>query len=102
MLKISTIENETRRLLVLEGKLIAPWTEELKKLCQKSPTDGDHRELVIDVNGVTVISMEGEDALLSLMARGAKFRGGGIFVKQVLKQLARRASRNGHGNHSRN
>lgn len=95
MLKISIIENETKLHLVLEGKLVSPWTDELKNICQKAASDLDHRELVIDLRGVTIISADGEDVLLALMVQGAKFRGSDVFTKQILKQLARRAQRNG-------
>jgi len=91
MLKISIIENETRIRLTLEGKLVAPWTGELKNVCRDNESELKHRELVIDVRGLTVISKEGEDVLLALMIQGAKFRGRGVFTKQILKQLARRA-----------
>ena len=90
MLKISIKDGRTRRLLILEGKIIAPWTIELSKTaCQLAG-----RELVIDLGGVTDISADGEEALYCLMVQGAKFRGGGLFIKQVLKQLAQRVRRN--------
>jgi len=89
MLKISTIESDHKRLLVLEGKLVAPWTEVLKSI--GAEIDRDHRELVIDLRGVTAISIDGEDVLLTLMGKGAAFRASGVFVRQVLKQLSRRS-----------
>jgi len=98
MLKISIIDGETKRQLVLEGKLVAPWTDELKSVCQGAVKDIDHRELVIDVRGLTVISTDGEEVLLGLMVHGARFRGSDVFTKEVLKQLARRAQRNGKPN----
>jgi hypothetical protein len=39
---------------------------------------------------LTVISHEGEDAIFDLMKKGAKFSHGGVLVKHLLKQLARR------------
>jgi anti-anti-sigma regulatory factor len=95
MLKISIKDSHTRRLLVLEGKIIAPWTDELSKAaCQNLVSHLAGRELVIDLQGVTDISADGEEALYCLMVQGAKFRGGGVFIRQVLKQLARRVRRN--------
>lgn len=91
MLKISVNDSNTRRLLILEGKLIAPWAKELENLCQETASESQHRTLIVDVAGVTDISSHGEDALVFLMVRGAKFRGSGVYMKQVLKQLARRA-----------
>src|ERR1035438_5045246 len=45
---------------VLEGNLVAPWTDELKAVCQGTFKGLDHRELVIDVRGLTVISTDGD------------------------------------------
>lgn len=90
MLKISITDREAKRVLVLEGKLIAPWTHELVKVACQADPDHIDRELVIDLRGVTEISADGEEALYCLMVQGAKFRGDGVFVKQVLKQVAQR------------
>ena len=94
MLKISIKYGQTKRLVVLEGKIVAPWTHELSKVCQDRAIHAADRELIIDLRGVTDISADGEEALYCLMVQGAKFRGGGVFVKQVLKQLAQRVCRN--------
>ena len=91
MLKISIKDCQTRRVLVLEGKIIAPWTDELSRAaCQDNAGHRAGRELVVDVRGVTDISADGEEALYCLMAQGARFRGGGLFIQQVLKELAQR------------
>ena len=95
MLKISTIESPTKCLLVLEGKLLPPWTEELLNICRERQLRANHGELVIDIRGVTIISREGEDVLLSLILEGAKFRGIDVFTRQILKQLAKRAQKVG-------
>ena len=93
MLKISAKDGKSGCLLVLEGKLIAPWTYELIEAA--SHNDRAKHELVLDLRGVTDISADGEEALYCLMAQGAKFRGAGVFFKQVLRQLAKRARREG-------
>jgi hypothetical protein len=95
MLKISIIENGTRRQVILGGKLVKPWTDELRNVCKSNESESEHRELVVDVRGLTVISLEGEDVLLALMLQGARFRGSDLFTKQILKQLARRAEQSG-------
>ena len=56
--------------------------------------DLNGREFVIDVKGLTAITEDGEDVLLELMKEGARFRSSGVFTKQVLKRLARRAQQN--------
>ena len=93
MFKISIIERRSQRRLVLEGKLVAPWTAELKTACEKARTDLRERELIIDVKNLTAISQEGENLLLELMQNGVAFRSRGVFTKHVLGQIARRARR---------
>jgi len=91
MLKISIFENDRKRQVVLEGKLVAPWTSELKNFGEETLSDGDNRELIIDLRSVTALSAEGEDVLLVLADQGARFRVSGVFMRQVVKQLARRS-----------
>jgi hypothetical protein len=88
MLKISTIDRRSERRLVVEGKLIQPWVGELRRTWRSAGEDLQGRKLVIDLSSATVISREGEDALLELMREGAKFSCGGVLTKYVVKQLA--------------
>ena len=90
MLKITVFENETKRQVVLEGKLVAPWTKELRNVVQNAATAYDNLDLMIDLRSVTTISADGEEVLLTLMENGARFRASGVFMRQVLKNLSRR------------
>ena len=94
MLKISLVDNARQRLVIVEGKLVAPWTAELRAACQEARADLDGRELVIEMKHVTTISQEGENVILELINEGIRFRCHGVFTKLVLKELTRRASRN--------
>ena len=93
MLKISIVELGSKRQVVLEGKLIAPWTDELSKICDGYQAQLQRGELVVDIRGVTVIGREGEDVLLALMQQGARFRGSDVFTRQILREIARRAQK---------
>jgi len=95
MLKISVVEGRKQRRLVVEGRLVAPWSDELKAACERAGSGLDGRELVIDLKNVTTISQEGENLLLELMQQGLKCRGCGVFTNEILKQVARRLRRNG-------
>jgi len=87
MLRISVVESPRRCRLVLEGKLIAPWTAELATACEKVRADLHGRELIVDLRSLTAIGAEGESMLLQLMSEKVKFRCG-VFTKEVLKRLA--------------
>jgi anti-anti-sigma regulatory factor len=88
MLRISIVERRNQRRLVLEGKLVAPWAQELKPAYQQASADLNGRALVIDVKSVVAISEDGENVLLELLKAGACFRCAGVFTKHVLKRLA--------------
>jgi hypothetical protein len=92
MLKISVVKNTRRRRLIVEGKLVAPWTTELMTACEAARTDLHDGELIVDLRGVTAISLEGEDVLLQLMNEKVQFQYG-VYMKEVLRQLARKSQR---------
>jgi len=104
MLKISVIDRRKERRLVLEGKLIAPWVAELRSAWQAAANrQVGGPALVVDLRDVTVISQEGENALLELMSDDAKFRCSGVLIRHLIHQLARRRKSNSrepiHGAH---
>jgi hypothetical protein len=90
MFKIFIVDSPAQRRLVVEGKLSGPWVGELRSTCKNASRVLDGRKLVIDLSSLTVISREGEDAILDLMKDGAKFSCAGILTRHVLKRLARR------------
>jgi hypothetical protein len=90
MLKISILDTPSKRQLLIEGKLIGPWASELARVWRQATTDLNGRALIIDVNGLTTITEDGENVLLELMKEGASFRSSGVFTKQILKRMARK------------
>jgi hypothetical protein len=94
MLKISVIDSNTQRRLVLEGKLVAPWVAELRAAWKAANLDLQGRELVIEMADITSISQESENTLLQLMDEGAKIRCRGVFIKHIVQQLTRRTRKN--------
>jgi hypothetical protein len=96
MFKISIADTLSRRTLLVEGTLIGPWIAELGTAWSDASRDSDGRKLVIDLSNVTVISHEGEDAIFDLMKKGANFSCGGVLMKHVLKELARKKPKESH------
>ena len=91
MLKISILDSDKERRLILEGKLIAPWTTELRRACNEARQSLRGREIGLDLEDLTVISQEGENLLAALMKEGIKVRGCCVFAREVLQKLRRRA-----------
>ena len=90
MFRISIIETGGRRRLVLEGRLVPPWTTEVERTWKEAREQLQGRKLIIDLRNVTLISREGENTLLKLMRDGAMFSCRDVLTKHVLKQLARK------------
>jgi len=92
-MKISFVERPRRRRLIVEGKLVAPWVAEFATACEKAKVDLHHgRELIVDLRNVTAITPEGESVLLQLIMEKVKFQCG-VFMKEVIRQLARKSQR---------
>jgi hypothetical protein len=92
MFRISIVESESHRRLVLEGKLISPWTQDVETAWKAAVARPDGRKLIIDLTNVTLISRDGENTLFRLMNEGAKFACGDVLTRHVLKQLARKCA----------
>ncbi|HVM91319.1 MAG TPA: hypothetical protein VMT67_00835 [Terriglobales bacterium] len=90
MFRISIKETHGQRRLVLQGKLIPPWTAEVESAWRHAAEELRGRKLVIDLKDVTVISPDGEDTLFRLMREGAHFTCCGVLTKHMLQRLARR------------
>jgi hypothetical protein len=87
MLKISIIDSDKKRRLILEGKLIAPWTTELQRACDEARQSPRGREIGLDLKNLTVISQEGQNLIDALMKEGIKVRGCCVFAREVLRKL---------------
>ncbi len=91
MLKITAIDSEQQRTLVLEGSLVDPWIGELERSWTEAQGRKGTRALVVDLKDVTAISQGGENLLFQMMAGGATLiccRG--VLTKHVLRRLERR------------
>jgi endonuclease III-like uncharacterized protein len=93
MLKITVVEEQRRRRVIVEGKLIAPWTGELTSAYQRARTDLQDRELIVDLRSLTAIGPEGADVLLQFIREKVKLLYG-VYTKEVLRQLGLKARDN--------
>jgi hypothetical protein len=93
MLKITVVDDSRQRRLIVEGRLIAPWTAELANACRKARSDLRNRKLVVDLRNLTAIGPEGEDVLLQLMRENVKLLSG-VYIREVLRQLLRKTRGN--------
>jgi hypothetical protein len=88
MLKISFVEDQRERRLIVEGALVGPWVSELAIACERAREGLGGREVIVDLRSLTGISPEGERTLLQLMKNKTRLQCG-VFVRELLRQRVR-------------
>jgi hypothetical protein len=93
MLKLFLSKTSTQCRVILEGRMVGTGITKLGTVCARLKSELKGRALIIDIKDVMLISQEGENALLQLINRGAKFRPDGALAKLILQQLAHRSKK---------
>jgi hypothetical protein len=83
VLKITEIaRNDSGRTFKLEGKLLGPWVNELRRICMQSL---DRLEQVgLDLTAVTFVNAAGAELLRALIRRGIIITQCSAFVAELL------------------
>jgi hypothetical protein len=87
MLKITTIDTDVQRKLILAGGIVEPWAAELNRAWEQACDSLCARTLVVDLTGVTVISRDGRHVLREMKNHGVEFICRGVYVRHVLRNL---------------
>jgi anti-anti-sigma regulatory factor len=87
MLKITMIETEVQRKLILAGRIVEPWTAELSRAWGRACDSLGGRKVVVDLSSVTVISRDGTRVLHEMMNHGVEFICRGVYVSHVVRNL---------------
>jgi len=84
MLKISQAGTPNHFVtLKLEGRVVGPWVEELRRICEPILTES--RALKLDLAEVSYADAEGVAMLNGFKARGVKLKNCSPFVEQQIK-----------------
>ena len=84
MLKISQAGKANQSVtLKLEGRVVGPWVDELRHVCEALLTEG--RALRLDLADVTFVDADGVGVLSSLKSLGVSFANCSPFVEEQLK-----------------
>jgi anti-anti-sigma regulatory factor len=70
-------------MLVLEGRVIGPWVEELRQSCER--VLAERRGFVLDLANVSFVGREGVELFRTLRDRQVVFRNCSPFVGEQLK-----------------
>jgi hypothetical protein len=91
MLKITRIDTPTEQRLILEGRLVQPWTADLSSHWEQARRARPERRFIVDLRGITRIDETGERNLALMKSERAEFLARGIRIKHLLKALQSKA-----------
>jgi hypothetical protein len=89
MLRITISNTATEERWTVEGRLIAPWVNELKASWKKSKDTARGKRCIVNLDEVTFIDKSGERVLRCMSKQGAQFIAKDVYVKHVLDRLRR-------------
>jgi hypothetical protein len=86
MLKITITNTATVERWILQGRLVAPWVNELKT-SWRAHRAIRRRKCIVNLDEVTFIDKGGERVLRSMSKQGAQLVASDVYVKHVLDRL---------------
>ena len=95
MFKVTTITDQTQRILVLEGGLAGPALPDLKGRWDEERRAQEGAMFVIDLTKVTIVSQHGENILFQMFTEGARLVGNSFLARVVIQQVERRRNLQG-------
>ncbi len=86
MLRITRTPGDGPAVLKLEGKLLAPWVEEVRQaVLDAGRRSAAGMPTALDLSGVTFVDAEGADLLRHLLAGGVRLCDCSNFVRELLR-----------------
>jgi hypothetical protein len=87
MLKITITNTAAVERWILQGRLVAPWVNELKTSWKRAHRAAQGRRCIVNLDEVTFIDKGGERVLRSMSKQGARLVASDVYVKHVLDRL---------------
>lgn len=93
MLRISVEQQRGSVLLVLEGRLVGPWVEELRSVWDDQVSAELHLALTVDLCDLTAMDSNGQALLKELLQDGATIRCTDVMNQYLVEQMSASAGR---------
>lgn len=87
MLRITIREQADSTAICLEGRLVGPWVEELKRCWQKTLAASAGRKLRAELDAVTFVDAAGKQLLREMYQCGAELKARGVLTSYWLSQI---------------
>ncbi len=90
MLRITIIDEPSEQRWVLQGRISGPWVAQLRSNWKRNAAANGQVKRVVDLNGVTLVDLDGEKVLCAMMKDGAEFIATGVYMKHLVETLDKR------------
>jgi anti-anti-sigma regulatory factor len=87
MLRITITTTAAEERWTLQGRLVAPWVDELKASWKKAHRTAQEQRCIVNLDEVTFIDKSGERMLRSMSNQGAQFVASDVCMKHVLDRI---------------
>jgi hypothetical protein len=87
MLRITITEGIESATFRLEGKLIGPWVEELRRCWCKAQEGHEARKLFVDLADVSCVDPRGSELLSEMQSAGVTLTGRGVQTRYLLRRI---------------
>jgi hypothetical protein len=91
VLRISVEEEQGALWLIVEGRLVGPWVDELQRVCNEQKAPGKGVRMTVDLCGLTAMDTRGQGLLDWLLQRGATLCCSDVMNQYLVEQMARPA-----------
>ena len=91
MLKISKAPSKTAAIVLrLEGDVVGPWVEELRRACAEArqPKNGRRPRLQLDLSGVSFLDADAVTLFRELVTNRVSLTNYSVFVAEQLKEVS--------------
>ena len=85
MLRITPTDKPNSLGLRLEGRLEGPWVEVLRQTWTDTLKHDDHRQIEVDLSGVSFADSVGRTLLLNMQGEGVGLTKASAFLREMLK-----------------
>ena len=95
MLRIYIHDEAPVTSIVVEGKLIGPWVQELEKSWETVVAAHPRKSMLVDLEQVTFIDSDGRALLGRMRRKGAKLLSSGVLINSIVADIEAQQGSNG-------
>lgn len=91
MLKVTVRGGPRAITITLEGRIIGPWVEELRRTWEELDPSSESKRCCVDLRGVTFVDAAGQALLQEMYRVGADFLSNSVMTRHLIEEIQRKS-----------